>query len=262
MRQSLRCDLNMLKARIRKITVDFLPALIAASCLLSSSSVLSQDDGSPPLQCSPCSLLTNQNVVGDRSIAPFKIYAVLLTAGSRLDVVASGGAEAVGRFDLSLYGPQTGAFDFDHATCLARAFGGGITSKKGEAPGQPTLDSGCQPNEPASEAQAKPKPVPKVIHPADQGKPKPEAKVGQPPADQAKPKPEAKAGQPSAGQPKPKPEAKAGQPSADQAKPKPVPKIVGSKAHVEYIAPVSGWYFVALQFYGSGVQVILQHKES
>jgi hypothetical protein len=221
---------DMLKAAIRKIVVDCLPVLIAAGYLMSPAAVFSQDAAAyPPPQCSPCSPLANQSVVGDRSIVPFKIYAVFLEAGSHLDVVVSGRAETVGRFDLSLYGPQTGEFDFDHATCLARAFGGGITSKNAEVPGQPTLDSGCQPNEPP-EAQSKQKPVPKVAHP---------------PADQAKRKPE----------------AKAANPPADQVKQKPAPKIVGSKAHVEYIAPLSGWYFVALQFYGSGVQVVLQHKE-
>jgi hypothetical protein len=247
MTQSLCYDLNMLKGTIRKITVDCLPVLIAAGCLMSPTRLFSQDAAAyPPPQCSICLPLANQKVVGDRSIVPFKIYAVFLTAGSHLDVIASGGAETVARFDLSLYGPQTGEFDFDHATCLARAFGGGITSKKAEVPGQPTLDSGCQANEPPSDAQSKPKPTPKVAHPpVDQAKQKPEAKVANPPADQAKQKPE----------------AKATNPPADQAKQKPAPKIVGSKAHVEYIAPVPGWYFVALQFYGSGVQVVLQHKE-
>jgi hypothetical protein len=247
MTQSVCNNPDILKAAIRKIAVGCIPVLIAAGCLMSPAPVSSQDDAAyPPLQCSACSPLANQNVVGDRSIVPFKIYAVRLKAGSHLDVVASGGAETVGRFDLSLYGPQTGEFDFDHATCLARAFGGGITSKKAEVPGQPTLDSGCHPNEPPSEAQSKPKPVPKVANPpADQAKQKPEAKSANPPADQAKQKPE----------------AKSANPPADQAKQTPAPKIVGSKAHVEYIAPVSGWYFVALQFYGSGVQVILQHKE-
>jgi hypothetical protein len=178
------------------------------SCAMSQA----QDAQLSAPECSLCSTLvkSGQTVVGDRSIAPYKVYPVYLNAGNLIDVIASGGVETIGQFDVSLYAPQANLFDFNHATCLARGFAGAVTSKVADASGQPTTGSGCQSYVAPTVSQTNAKAA-KGAHPV--------------------------------------------------VVKSPVVKPIGGKAHIRYSVPVTGWYFLALEFSGSGVEVVVDHKE-
>ena len=86
------------------------------------------------LTCNDCmnfeSIDMPLRIIGDKSIAPIKIYPVVLVEGTRFNATALGSGDDVNLYDVSLYGPTDGKFNPDRESRLARASAEGVPSKK------------------------------------------------------------------------------------------------------------------------------------